>query len=136
MPLVPTKMADAQYSVSGNHWPGGPRDMLKTSSARKFKSCVFEPPTRCVFSINTSSSNTLVLFYQISSQRQHSLLLNFFAAATHSLQRESTGEKSNTMDGPRRHSYTMTMRRFPVSEKLPVSNHKKEHIKLVGKYKY
>ena len=26
MPLVPTKMADAQYSISGNHWPGGPRD--------------------------------------------------------------------------------------------------------------
>ena len=34
MPLVPTKMADAQYSLSGNHWPGGPRDMLKTTSAR------------------------------------------------------------------------------------------------------
>ena len=93
--------------------------MLKTTSARKFKSCVFEPPTRRVFSINTSSSNTLVLFYQ-----------NFFAAATHSLQRESTGEKSNTMDGPRRHSYTMTMRRFPVSEKLPVSNHKKGHFNM------
>ena len=28
MPLVPeTKMADAcKYSVSGNHWPGEPRD--------------------------------------------------------------------------------------------------------------
>ncbi len=37
---------------------------------------------------------------------------------------ESTGVKVN-MDGPRRHSYTMTMRRFPVSEKLPISNHKK-----------
>ena len=43
LPLVPTKMADAQYSVSGNHWPGGPRDMFNTRSARKFKSCVFEP---------------------------------------------------------------------------------------------
>ena len=71
MPLVPTKMADAQYSVSGNHWPGGPRDMFKTKSARKFKSYVFEPPTRRVFSINTSSSNTFVLFDQISSQQQH-----------------------------------------------------------------
>ena len=120
MPLVPTKMADAQYSVSGNHWPGGPRDMLKTTSARKFKSCVFEPPTRRVFSISTSSSNTLVLF-----------LPNFFAAATHSLQRESTGEKSNTMDGPRRHSYTMTMRRFPVSVKLPVCNNRKRTFKHV-----
>ena len=28
------------YSVSGNHWPGEPRDMLKTTSARKFSSCV------------------------------------------------------------------------------------------------
>ena len=34
MPLVPTKMADAQGSVSGNHWPGGSRDMLTTKSAR------------------------------------------------------------------------------------------------------
>ena len=51
------------------------------------------------------------------------------AAATHSLQCKSTGVKSNNMDGPRRHSkYTLTMRRFPVSEKLPVSNHKKKDI--------
>ena len=128
MPLVPINMADAQYSVSGNHWPGGQRDMLKTTSARKFKSCVFEPPTRRVFSINTLSSNTLVLFYEISMQWQHAFLPNFFVAATHSLQHESIGEKSNTMDGPRRHSYTMTMRRFPVSVKLPVSNHKKKDI--------
>ena len=76
-----------------------------------------EPLTRRVFSINTSSSNTL------------SLLHDFFAAATHSLQCESTGVKSNNMDGPRRHSkYTMTMRLLPVSEKLPVSNHKKKDI--------
>ena len=80
--------------------------------ARKFKSCVFEPLTRRVFSINTSSSSTLFLFDQFSSQRQHSLWPNFSAAA-------------NTMNGPRRHSYTRTMRRFPVSEKLPVSNHRK-----------
>ena len=25
------------YSVSGNHWPGEPRDMRKTTSARKFR---------------------------------------------------------------------------------------------------
>ena len=25
------------YSVSGNHWPGEPRDLLKTTSARKFR---------------------------------------------------------------------------------------------------
>ena len=70
--LFPQRWRTLTYSVSGNHWPGGPRDMFKTTSARKFKSCVFEPPTRRVFSINTSSSNTLVLFYEISSQRQHS----------------------------------------------------------------
>ena len=71
--------------------------MLKNTSARKFKSCVFEAPTRRVFSINTSSSNTLVLFYEISSQQQHTP----FSV--------NAGEKSNTMDGPRRHSYTMTI---------------------------
>ena len=120
MPLVPTKMADASiFSLGETIGQGGPRDMFKTRAARKFKSCVFEPPTRRVFSINTSSSNTLVLFDQI-----------FFAAATHSLQRESTEEKSNTMDGPRRHSYTMTMRRFLVSVKGPVSNHKKGHFNM------
>ena len=111
--LFPQRWRTLTYSVLGNHWPGGPRDMFKTRSARKFKSCVFEPPTRRVFSINTSSSNTLVLFDQISPQQQHTP----FSV--------NTGEKSNTMDGPCRHSYTMTMRHFPVSEKLPVSNHKK-----------
>ena len=50
--------------------------------ARKFKSCVFEPLTRRVFSINTSSSSTLFLFDQFSSQRQHSLWPKFSAAAT------------------------------------------------------
>ena len=69
--LFPHRWRTLTYSASGNHWPGGPRDMFKTTSAGKFKSYVFEPPTRRVFSINTSSSNTLVLFYQISSQRQH-----------------------------------------------------------------
>ena len=68
--LFPQRWRMLTYSVSRNHWPGGPRDMLKTTSTRKFKSCVFEPPTRRVFSINTSSSNTLVLFDQISSQQQ------------------------------------------------------------------
>ena len=50
--------------------------------ALKFKSCVFEPLTRRVFSINTSSSSTPFLFDQFSSQRQHSLLPNFSTAAT------------------------------------------------------
>ena len=69
--LFPQRWQTLTYSVSGNHWPGGPRDMFKTTFARKFMSCVFESPTRRVFSINTSSSNTLVLFDQISSQQQH-----------------------------------------------------------------
>ncbi len=65
------------------------------------------------------------IFYEYVVYKHHfSLLHKFFAAATHHLQRESTGVKSK-MDGLRRHSYIMTMRRFPVSEKLPVSNHKK-----------
>ena len=71
--LFPQRWWMLTYSVSGNHWPGGPRDMFKTTSARKFKSCVFEPRTRRVFSINTSSSNTVVLFDQNSSQQQHTL---------------------------------------------------------------
>ena len=56
------------------------------------------------------------IFYKyVVFKRPFSLLHKFFTAATHSLQRESTGVKSNNMDGPRRHSkYTLTMRRFPV----------------------
>ena len=54
-------------------------------------------------------------FYPISSQRQH----------TPSSVTQQTSN-SNNMDGPRRH--TLTMRLFPVSEKPPVSNHKKKDI--------
>ena len=72
---------------------------------------------------------TRIFYKYVVFKHPCSLLPNFFAVATHHLQRESTGVKDN-MDGPRRHSYTMTMRRFPVSEKLPVSNHKKWHFKL------
>ena len=71
---------------------------------------------------------TRIFYKYVVFKHLCSLLPNFFAAATHSLQRKSTGEKSNTMDRPRRHSYTMTMRRFPVSVKLPVSNPKKKDI--------
>ena len=75
-----------------------------------------------------SHLQTRIFYKYVVFKHPCSLGPKFFAAATHSLQRESTGEKSNTMNGPRRHSYTMTMRRFPVSEKLPVSNHKKKDI--------
>ena len=43
MPLVTTtKMADAhKYSVSGNYWPGEPRDLLKTTFAFEFRPVFF-----------------------------------------------------------------------------------------------
>ena len=43
MPLVPTtKMAEAhKYSISGNHWPGEPRDLLKTTSPFEFRPAFF-----------------------------------------------------------------------------------------------
>ena len=69
---------------------------------------------------------TRIFYKYVVFKHPCSLLPNFFAAATHSVQRESTGVKSNNMVGPRRHSkYTLTMRCFPLSEKLPVSNHEK-----------
>ena len=102
------------YSVSGNHWPGEPRDLLKTTSARKFRPAF------------GATSKTRIFYKYVVFKHSYSLLPNFFAAATHSLQCESTGVKSNNMDGPRRH--TLTMRLFPVSEKPPVSNHKKKDI--------
>ena len=72
---------------------------------------------------------TRIFYKYVVFKHPCSLLPNFFAAATHPLQRESTGGRSNNMDGPRRHSkYTLTMRRFPV--KLPVSNHKKGHFNM------
>ena len=66
MQLVPeTKMADARkYSVSGNHWPGELRDQcLKLRPHLNFVPRFLEPIPRHVFSINTSSSNTLSLFH-------------------------------------------------------------------------
>ena len=74
---------------------------------------------------------TRIFYKYVVFKHPCSLLHKFFAAATHHLQCESTGVKSNYMDWPRRHSYTMTTRRFPVSEKLPVSNHKKGHFKYI-----
>ena len=66
MPLVSeTKMADARkYSVSVNYWPGEPRDQcLKLRPHLNFVPRFLEPIPRHVFSINTSSSNTLPLFH-------------------------------------------------------------------------
>ena len=66
MPLVPkTKMANAHKQlVSGNHWPGEPRDQcLKLRPHLNFVPRFLESTPRHVFSINTSSSNTLSLFH-------------------------------------------------------------------------
>ena len=53
---------------------------------------------------------THIFYKYVVFKHPFSLLHKFFAAATHSLQRESTGVKSNNMDGPRRHSkYTLTI---------------------------
>ena len=38
--LFPQRWQTLNVQSRGNHWPGGPRDMLATTSARKFKSCV------------------------------------------------------------------------------------------------
>ena len=66
MPLVPeTKMTDAhKYLVSGNHWPGESRNQcLKLRPHLNFDPRFLGPIPRHVFSINTSSSNTLSLFH-------------------------------------------------------------------------
>ena len=72
MPLVPTKMADAQCSVSGNHWPGGQRDMLTTTSARVNSSPAFLSHLQDgIFYKYVVFKHPLSLFDQISPQQQH-----------------------------------------------------------------
>ena len=104
------------YSISRNHWPGEPRDLRKTTSARKFRPAFGATSKTRIFYkyvvFKHSSS-----FYTISSQRQHT---------PSSVAQQMSN--SNNMDGPRRHSflqYTSTKKLFPVSEKPTVSNHKK-----------
>ena len=110
----PQRWRTHTYSVSGNHWPGEPRNLRKTPSARKFRPAFGATSKTRIFYkyvvFKHSSS-----FYTIFSQRQH----------TPSSVTQQTSN-SNNMDGPRRQ--TLTMRLFPVSEKLPVSNHKKKDI--------
>ena len=79
---------------------------------RKFRPAFLEPIPRHVFSINTSSSNTLSLFYSIS-----------IAAATHSHQQTSKG---NNMDGPRKHLFLQNTLTNSASETPMVSNHRKK----------
>ena len=64
------------YLLSGNHWPGEPRDLRKTTSARKFRPAF------------GATSKTRTHYKYISL-----FLHNFFAAATHSLQCDSTDVK-------------------------------------------
>ena len=71
MPLVPTKMADAQCSISENHWPGGPRDMLTTTSARENSSPASWATYKKIF------------FYKYAVLKHiRALLRIFFVAAT------------------------------------------------------
>ena len=123
MPLVPiTKMEDTRkYSVSGNHWPGEPRDQcLKLHPHLNFVLRFLEPIPRHVFSINTSSSNTLSLFHNFncSANTLSPVWLSY----------SPTDVKSNKMDKPREHSfpqYSLSVRLFPASKTAIVSNHRK-----------
>ena len=101
------------YSVSGNHWPGEPRDLLKTTFARKFRPAFGATSKTRIFYKYVVFKHSFS-FYTIFSQRQH----------TPSSVTQQTN--SNNMDGPRRH--TSTKRLFLVSEKPTVSNHKKKDI--------
>ena len=69
------------YSVSGNHWPGEPRDLLKTTSARKFRPAL------------GATSKTRIFHKYVVFKHSFSLFPYFFAAATHSLQCDSTDVK-------------------------------------------
>ena len=108
------------YSVSGNHWPGEPRDQLKTTSARKFRPAF------------GATSKTRIFYKYVVFKHSLSLLHNFFAAATHSLQCDSTDRQIATtwMDLADIHFFniSLTMRLFSVSEKPTVSNHKNKDI--------
>ena len=68
------------YSVSGTHWPGEPRDMLKTTSAHKFRPAFGVTSKTCIF-------------YKYVVFKHSFSFYNFFAAATHSLQGDSTDIK-------------------------------------------
>ena len=84
MPLVPTKMADAQCSVSGNHWPRGPRDMLTTTSARENSS-----PASWATDKKISFYKYAVLKHILSLVAATPFWRNSFVAATLSFWRNS-----------------------------------------------
>ena len=111
------------YSVSGNHWPGEPRDLRKTTSARKFRPAFGATSKTRIFYKYVVFKHSFS-FSQVPLQRWHTLFsVTFFLFINRS--------EKQKMDKPRRHSfllYTLTMRLFPVSEKPTVSNHKKKDI--------
>ena len=73
MPLVPTiKMADAHIFSLGKPLAWRPLTCVKLPPRVNFV-LRLEPLPRHVFSINTSSSNTLPLFSQFPLQRWHTL---------------------------------------------------------------
>ena len=112
------------YSISGNHWPGKPCDLRKTTSAREFRPAFGATSKTHIFYKYVVFKHSS-FFYTNSSQRIHAL-----SSVWHSSY-SSTGVKSKKMDKPRRHSflqYTFAIRLFPVSEKPTVSNHKKKDI--------
>ena len=123
MPLVPiTKMVNARkYSVSGNHWPGEPRDLLNTTSALEFRPALFgaESKTRVFYKY--------VVFKHSISFSQFLLQLNTLSPVL--LSYSPTDVKSHKMDKPRKHSFlqnTLNMRLFPASETPTVSKPQEE----------
>ena len=135
MPLVhETKMADARkYSVSGNHWPGEPRGQcLKLRPHLNFVPRFLEPTTWQVFSINTSSSNSLPLFHISLTGPTHSLQCDFLREYYHSFQ--LTAVNRHKMYMSRNHclnSYTFSVRFFSTSKTEILSNHRKKQQKYV-----
>ena len=70
------------YSVSGNHWPGEPRDLLKTTSAHKFRLAFFG-----------ADSKTRIFYKYVVFKHSFSFFTVSIAVATHSLQCDSTDVK-------------------------------------------
>ena len=60
------------YSVLGNHWPGEPRDLRKTTSARKFRPAFGATSKTRIFYKYVVFKHSFS-FYTNSSQRIHAL---------------------------------------------------------------
>ena len=90
MPLFPeTKMADARkYSVSGNHWPGEPRDQclkvrphLNFAPRSVFWSRIFYKyfVFKHTLSSLTSRHNTITLSYSLIAVKRHKMYKPLFS---------------------------------------------------------